>query len=337
VRARDTGNGSSDANLARRVAYPAGPVVWSETFEGAGGFDHAGWTHAALSGAGDWALSAAASYSPAHSWFSAEQPVASDRVLASPPFAVVAGQRLSFWHTYAFEGGPGSCFDGGTLEVSTDGGAHWSTVPDAAFLSGAFNGAVTTFSDNPLAGRHAWCGGAIGPMTRAALDLTPWAGQTASFRWHEADDTAGTRTGWYVDSVAVAAACRPGPGPATSFYTLPPCRLVDTRNPAGPIGGPALQPNAQRTFALAGACGVPATARALALNVTVVNPTAAGDLRLYPADQPTPSASTINFGRGQTRANGALVSISGDAGAVAVQSDGAGAVDLILDVTGYFQ
>ncbi len=337
VRAVDAGNGAEEGNLVRRTAYPAGPVAWSETFEGAGGFDHAGWTHGPLSGAGDWALSTAAAASPTHSWLSAEQAVASDRVLVSPPLAVAAGQRLSFWHTFAFEGGPGSCFDGGTLEVTSDGGAHWATVPDAAFLSGGFNDAITTSSDNPLAGRRAWCGGAIGAMTRVAVDLSSWAGQTAAFRWHEADDTAGTRTGWYVDSVAVAAACRPGPGPSTSFYTLPPCRLVDTRNAAGPSGGPALQPHAQRTFVLAGACGVPATARALALNVTVVGPTAAGDLRLFPADQPTPNASTQNFGPNQTRANSALIPLSGDTGAVKVQSDSAGTVHLVLDVTGYFQ
>jgi len=337
VRAVDTGNGAEEGNLARLTAYPSGAVAWSETFEGAGGFDHAGWTHGALSGAGDWALSTAAAFSPSHSWFSAEQGVASERALASPPLAVLAGQRLSFWHTFAFEGGPGNCFDGGTLELTSDGGAHWATVPDAAFLSGGFNGAITTFSDNPLPGRHAWCGGAVGPFTRVSVDLSYWAGKTVAFRWREADDTAGVRTGWYVDSVAVAAACRPGPGPATSFYTLPPCRLVDTRSPAGPSGGPALQPLAQRTFVLAGACGVPATARALALNVTAVGLTAAGDLRLFPADQPAPNASTLNFAPGQTRANLAVMPLSGDAGAVKVQSDSAGTVDLILDVTGYFQ
>jgi hypothetical protein len=336
VRAVDIGNGAEEGNLVRRTLAPTGPVAWSETFEGAGGFDHAGWTHAALSGTVDWALSTTLAASPTHSWFSAEQSVASDRALATPPLAVQAGQRLSFQHTYAFEGGPGTCFDAGTLELSSDGGAHWAAVPDAAFLSGGFNGTVYSGTDNSLKGVRAWCGGAVGPLTRAAVDLAAWAGTTVELRWHEADDTAGIRTGWYVDSVALSAACRPGPGPL-SFYTVAPCRAVDTRGPAGAAGGPALQPNAQRTFALAGACGIPAAARAVALNVTVVQPAAAGDLRLFPADQPAPTASTLNFAAGQARANSAVLAISADAGALTVQADTAGPVQLVIDVTGFFQ
>jgi hypothetical protein len=37
------------------------------------------------------------------------------------------------------------------------------------------------------------------------------------------------------------------------FFTLEPCRLIDTRNPAGPLGGPALQPGAARLFVVTGA------------------------------------------------------------------------------------
>jgi hypothetical protein len=126
--------------------------------------------------------------------------------------------------------------------------------------------------------------------------------------------------------------------PALSLFTLAPCRLVDTRNPAGPAGGPALQPSARRTFALAGLCNVPASARALSLNLSVVQPTAAGDLRLFPADRALPLASAINFGPGQTRTNNALVPLSSDAcGALGVQLDSLGTTHLILDVNGYFQ
>jgi uncharacterized repeat protein (TIGR01451 family) len=115
------------------------------------------------------------------------------------------------------------------------------------------------------------------------------------------------------------------------FHTLEPCRLVDTRS-----SGPALQGGADRAFTLAGLCGIPSTARALALNVTVTGPTDAGDLRLAPVGVP-PDTSSINYGRGQTRANLTVLSLS-ESGEVTVRcSQATGSVHLILDVTGYFE
>jgi hypothetical protein len=124
-----------------------------------------------------------------------------------------------------------------------------------------------------------------------------------------------------------------------NFYTLPPCRLVDTRGAAGPLGAPALSAGVPRVFTLTGSCGVPATAKALSLNVTVVNPSAPGDLRLYPGDQGVPNASTITCAAGKTRANNSLMGLSADGtGSIAVQPNLAfGTVHLILDVNGYFQ
>jgi hypothetical protein len=112
--------------------------------------------------------------------------------------------------------------------------------------------------------------------------------------------------------------------------------LADTRNP-GP--GPLLS-GVTRTLPLHGACGVPATARALALNVTVTSPTAGGHLTLWPADLPQPATSTLNFGGGQTRANNAIVPLATDgAGSLAANALvlAAGSTHLIVDVTGYFE
>jgi uncharacterized repeat protein (TIGR01451 family) len=125
--------------------------------------------------------------------------------------------------------------------------------------------------------------------------------------------------------------------PSMSFYALAPCRVVDTRNANGPLGGPALVAGAQRTFTLAGQCGVPAGARAVSLNVTVAGPTAAGDLRLFAGGTTAPAATTINYRAGQTRANNAIPAL-GATGILAVLCDQAsGSVHLILDVNGYFQ
>ena len=121
------------------------------------------------------------------------------------------------------------------------------------------------------------------------------------------------------------------------YFTVAPCRLVDTRDPAGPRGGPALAAGATRTFDLAGACAIPSTARALALNVTVTGATGAGNLRLHSPDELRPGTSTVNFAAGQTRANNAQVRL-GSAAAVSVFcSMASGSAHLVLDVVGYFE
>jgi uncharacterized repeat protein (TIGR01451 family) len=115
------------------------------------------------------------------------------------------------------------------------------------------------------------------------------------------------------------------------FHTLEPCRLVDTRE-----SGLALAAGSDRVFTLTGHCAVPATARALSLNVTVTEPTVAGDLRLGPAGALL-DASSINYGQGQTRAAFAVVALSAS-GELAVRcAQAAGRVHLILDVNGYFE
>ncbi|MFN2387200.1 MAG: hypothetical protein ABR576_13110 [Thermoanaerobaculia bacterium] len=122
------------------------------------------------------------------------------------------------------------------------------------------------------------------------------------------------------------------------FHTLAPCRVLDTRNPAGPRGGPALAGSSARLFGMAGVCGVPASARSVSANVTVTGPAASGNLRFYPGDAGPPLASAINFRPGQTRANNAILRLSGDgAAAVFVANDAPATVHFILDVTGYFE
>jgi hypothetical protein len=127
--------------------------------------------------------------------------------------------------------------------------------------------------------------------------------------------------------------------PAVRFYTLPPCRLVDTRNAAGPLGGPALAANATRTFDLAGTCGVPTNATALAANVTVITPGAAGDLRFYPGDESlSPLATSIVFNAGAVLANNSSLGLAHDgSGTVKVQVDSVSSLHLAIDVTGYYK
>jgi hypothetical protein len=125
----------------------------------------------------------------------------------------------------------------------------------------------------------------------------------------------------------------------SSFFTVTPCRVADTRNAAGPSGGPALGANTVRNFPVTGVCGIPSTATAVALIVTVVDETDLGDLRLYPAGSEAGS-STINFGVQKARANNAIIPL-GMGGQIAVQCDmppgSTGRTHFLFDVTGYFK
>jgi hypothetical protein len=122
----------------------------------------------------------------------------------------------------------------------------------------------------------------------------------------------------------------------TTFYTLQPCRLFDTRDPAGPLGGPGLSAQTQRGFPVALSCGLPATARAISANATVTQATGAGYVVLFAGDA-APWTSTINYRAGQTRANNVVLGVT-PLGSVSVGCGAlSGSAHVILDVNGYFE
>jgi uncharacterized protein len=119
-----------------------------------------------------------------------------------------------------------------------------------------------------------------------------------------------------------------------SYFTVTPCRAVDTR------ASTPLQNGVPQTFALHGICGIPATAMTVALNITVVEPTGSGDLTIHPSDAAPPAFSTMPFSAGKTRALMAIVSLSQDAAGeveVLLSVAGNGSADIVLDVMGFIQ
>jgi N-acetylneuraminic acid mutarotase len=130
----------------------------------------------------------------------------------------------------------------------------------------------------------------------------------------------------------------PPPPPPADFYTVTPCRVADIRKAAGPSGGPALVAGAVRSFPVAGVCGIPFGATAVSFNVTAVETAAQGHLTVYAGDAASPPpTSSINFPPRVTRAGNAVVRLATNGGTINVKNGSAGAVDLVLDVNGYFQ
>ncbi len=127
-------------------------------------------------------------------------------------------------------------------------------------------------------------------------------------------------------------------GGHTSFYSLTPCRLVDTRNATGPYGGPALSNGTQRSFVLTGQCGVPQGASAVAANVTVDAPPTGGSLEAWPGTgAPPANVSLISYRSGHILANNAILGLDGLGNTSMQITQSSGTCNILIDVFGYFQ
>jgi hypothetical protein len=164
--------------------------------------------------------------------------------------------------------------------------------------------------------------------TITVIDETTLATQTVTVGSNPADVAVDT-TDVILDINGYFAA----PGAQTyQFYSLPPCRLLDTRN--NQHGG-TLQPGVERDYIIAGHCGIPTTATAYSFNVTVVPTTGKLDyLTVWPKGEMRPNVSTLNDPTGTVVANAAIVP-AGANNATAFYAS-AQPTDLILDVNGYF-
>lgn len=136
-------------------------------------------------------------------------------------------------------------------------------------------------------------------------------------------------------------AVRLAPPHPVKLFTTTPCRLIDTRGPDGPRGGPRLETGVNRDIALEGACGLPADAVSIVANVTVTNASVGGSLVVVPsgtAISPGLTPSVVSFPPGRTRANNAVISINGIPGqSLTLRVEAGGPVDAIVDVAGFFR
>ncbi len=124
---------------------------------------------------------------------------------------------------------------------------------------------------------------------------------------------------------------------ASGYTALSPYRIVDTRNGTG---APKKQLAAHASFAaqIAGNDGkkLPASGiTAVALNVTVTGPQTSGYLTAYPDGKSVPTASNLNFTKGQTIANSVIVPVGSD-GKIRFYNGSTKATSVIADVVGYY-
>ena len=121
-----------------------------------------------------------------------------------------------------------------------------------------------------------------------------------------------------------------------TYVPITPARMLDTRIGNGMSGKQAA--GVPGTFQVSGRGRIPPGVVAISGNVTVVNQSNSWAVFVGPAAESAPSTSTINFARGEVRANGLTValSVSGTLSATYLSSGG-NQTDLVFDVTGYFE
>jgi hypothetical protein len=127
------------------------------------------------------------------------------------------------------------------------------------------------------------------------------------------------------------------------FYSITPCRIVDTRGPTGLTGGPIMTGDAQRNFPISAspaACGIPVDAQAAVLNFVVVAPGGGGHLRVWPDGLTYPGVATLNFDANEPAiANGAITPLTAmqQFQISVVLKAGGSSGHLVIDATGYFK
>ncbi len=113
------------------------------------------------------------------------------------------------------------------------------------------------------------------------------------------------------------------------FVGISPLRALDTR-----ISGPCVGSLPRSLTVRGGGRGIPADASAVALNVTVTEPSAAGFLTVWPTGAARPTASNLNFEAGQTVPNMVTARIGTD-GRIDIASN-QGCPHVIVDIAGYY-
>lgn len=201
----------------------------------------------------------------------------------------------------------------------------------------AYSFNVTVVPHQPLGYLSVWPAGQTQPVVstlnsddgrvKANAAIVP-AGQNGGVNFFATNDTDLVLD---IDGYFVAAST----GSGLEFYTVAPCRVVDTRNSNGELGGPSISGSEVRDLpVLQSNCGLPSGAQAYSFNFTAVPENVGlGYLSTWPAGQTQPLVSTLNAPTGTVTANAAIVPAgsNGDIEVFATNN-----TNLVVDTNGYF-
>jgi extracellular elastinolytic metalloproteinase len=155
------------------------------------------WAKAATTGSTNFVVSTVRSHSGSHAWLAADPATPADFTLTSGDLVLDTVSILSFWHFFETE----STFDGGVVEISTNGGASWQDL--GGFMTqNPYNNTLDPEATG-LPNRKAFSGSSGGVFIQTIIPITGFAGKTARIRFRFTSDNgnAGIEEGWYIDDI----------------------------------------------------------------------------------------------------------------------------------------
>lgn len=208
---------TSDSNCSAVVAYAMPEGVSGCKAVSGENFDQVnrpnlpqGWTTSSESGSNNlWTTVNSQSSSSPNAAFASNRSSTSLSSLASPEFAIEGpNAKLKFKFSYNTE----SSYDGAVLEYSMNNGA-WSDILNGGgtFVSGGYNGSLSTSYGNPLGGRQAWTGSSNGFVSVEVNLSAAMNGKNVKFRWRMGSDSGYSQTGVWLDNVEIEGISSPVP------------------------------------------------------------------------------------------------------------------------------
>jgi hypothetical protein len=141
-----------------------------------------GWTTASSVNL-NWVVTNARSHSAPNSYFADNLDVTSDIKLISTNTIALGPTPppLIFWHWFSTE----STYDGGVLELSTDGGTVWIDQGTHITKNG-YTGTMDGTNDHT--GRKAWTGSSNNKFIKTKVNLSTYANQNVKIRFRFTTD-----------------------------------------------------------------------------------------------------------------------------------------------------
>ncbi len=167
-----------------------------------------GWTSSASNAQSAWVTSTVTNDTPPNSVFSPDPASIGINQLVSPSITLPADSgQLSFRNNFNLESSSANAnlgYDGGVLEIKIGSGSFTDILTaGGSFAAGGYTRTISANYGNPLAGRQAWSGNSGGFITTIVNLPSSAAGQTVQFRWLCGSDNSVSKTGWYLDTIAI--------------------------------------------------------------------------------------------------------------------------------------